>query len=212
MTQQGEKMKTIQRALWVTSVAWLLSACGATVNSTVASDTSAPAVNLLVKRLPATDLQAGNRSTPAVNLTDNRGAFRNSKWEFNVLATATDPESGIKRVKINMTRTVCYISSGGTIAKAYYGTVIRKEATYTDPRNAPTQASLGDTGRFDTSLYAIDHPVDDNLFVWINANQTRAVGVGVWTKWDMEATNFAGKVTYSDTITMMAGDLSCNPP
>ena len=205
-------MKALQRAVGVVSILGFVSACGTTVNSTTASDTSPPAVNLLIKRLPAADLEAKNRSTPIVNLTDNRGAFRNSKWEFNILATATDPESGIKHIKLNMTRTVCYISSGGNMAKAYYGTVIRKEATYTDPRNAPTQASLGDTGRFDTSLYAIDHPVDDNLFVWVNSNQVRAVGVGVWTKWDMEATNFAGKVAYSDTITMMAGDLSCNPP
>jgi hypothetical protein len=38
------------------------------------------------------------------------------------------------------------------------------------------------------------------------------VGVGVWAKWSIEATNFAGQTTYSEVINVNSGDLGCNPP
>jgi hypothetical protein len=205
-------MRTFQGIFVAFVIAGSSSACGTTINSVGVSDSSSPAVDLLITSSQNSPrLEVHGRTAATTVLTDNKGPFNNSRYEFNVLATATDQESGIKHIKLIMKRTVCYKSEAGDIAKAYFGTVTRKEATYADPRKAPTQASLGDTGRFDTSLWAVDNPSDDNLIVWVNANQRRAVGIGVSTKWSMEATNFAGSTTYSDPINVVAGDLSCGP-
>ena len=70
---------------------------------------------------------------------------------------------------------------------------------------------MGETGIIDNSAFGTDpaNLSDVNLLVWKNANQTRNVGVGVSTKWFMEATNFAGLNTYSEVIFVLAGDTSC---
>jgi hypothetical protein len=212
MEQQGDDMRTFHGIFVAFVIAGSFSACGTTINTVGVSDSSPPAVDLLITSSQnSPHLEVQGRTGATTVLTDNKGRFNNSKYEFSVLATATDQESGIKHIKLIMKRTVCYRTEAGDLAKAYFGTVTRKEVTSTDPRKAPSQVSLGDTGRFDTSLWAIDNPADDNLFVWVNANQRRAVGIGVSTKWSMEAMNFAGATTYSDPINVVAGDLSCGP-
>lgn len=204
----------IQRLGAILVLAVMTSACDSIkYDPATNTDTTPPKTNVLIKRAGQPDLEIQDQNGPSANIANTLEPLpANGQWDFSVLATATDAESGIKHTKLNLMRTVCYVSSGGGIAKAYYGTVTRKEATYTDPNNAPTQASLGDTGVVDNTTAAKATPTDDNLLVWVNANQERNVGVGVWTRWGMEATNFAGRTTYSDVITMAAGDLSCNPP
>lgn len=189
----------------------LLAACQSTVNPST-PDTTPPATNLLIKRAGAPDLEVQNRSGPSANKADNLGAFPASrKFDFSVLATATDQQSGIRDVKLSVTRMVCYRASSGAIAQAYFGTVTRKQANYPDPKQVPSQASLGDTGVIDNTPFAIANPSADNLLVWVNANQVSAVGVGVLTRWSMEAKNAAGLTSYSDAITIGAGDTSCGP-
>lgn len=196
------------------SIAIVATGCGGTVNYNPATttDTTPPTVDLLIKRVGQPDLEVQGRVVPSPNTSGNFGnPIPTQKFEFSVLATAKDAESGIKNIKLSMTRTVCYISSGGNLAQAYFGSVERKVASYTDPQNAPVQPALGDTGIIDNSAFGTfpANLSDDNLLVWKNANQQRNVGVGVSTKWFLEATNFSGATTYSDVIFVLAGDTSC---
>jgi hypothetical protein len=172
------------------------------------TDATPATVDLLIKSVGHPDLEVQGRVIPppaTKAVLDFGTTIGSSRFDFSVLATAKDPESGIRHVKLNMTRTVCFRAADGSISQAYFGTVVRKEATYTDPHHAPTQVSLGDTGIIDGRDL-----VADNLVAFTNANGNRVVGIGVSTKWDMEAENFAGgATTYSDVIYVMAGDHSC---
>lgn len=194
--------------------------CGGTINYNPAtnSDTTPPDVNLLITRYGQPNLEVQKRVVPSPKVNGSFGVvgqpLPNAKFDFSVLATATDNESGIRHNKLSMTRTVCFISSSGNLAQAYFGSVVRKEATYTNQAQAPTQASLGDTGIIDNSIINNDptrpaNLTDDNLLVRKDANQVPHLGVGVSTKWVMEATNFAGDTTYSEVIFILAGDTSC---
>ena len=118
-------------------------------------------------------------------------------------ATATDNESGIREIKLSMTRLVCYMASGGTTAQAYSATVVRKQASYSGS-SVPKQASLGDTGVIQGQSTA-----DENLLMWVNINQVKSAGVGVQTRWSIEAKNGSGRTSYSRGITIGAGDTSC---
>jgi hypothetical protein len=196
------------------SIAAAAVGCGDTVNYNPATttDTTPPTVNLLIKRGGQPDLEVQGRVVPSPNTKGDIGnPIPTQKFDFSVLATAKDAESGIRNIKLSMTRTVCYMATGGVLAQAYFGSVVRKEANYTDPTKAPTQPSVGDTGIIDNSASGTNpaNLTDDNLLVWKNANQQRNVGVGVSTKWFLEATNFAGTTVYSDVIFILAGDTSC---
>jgi hypothetical protein len=207
-------MRTFQ-LIAVSVVAGLVAGCGGTVdNSKGNNDSTAPKVNLLITRAGQPNLEVQELLVPRPT-TPTSGDYGNpmprSKMEFSVLATATDPESGIKSTKLNMTRTVCFTSSAGNVTQAYFGTVVRKSATYQSSA-APTQASLGDTGVFDNSVIGTDpaNLVDSNLLLRRNnANQLVFDAVGVSTKWNLEATNFAGQTSYSEVIFIRAGDTSC---
>lgn len=165
------------------SIAALATGCGGTVNYNPAttSDATPPTVNLLIKRYGQPDLEVQKQVVPSPKVTGSFGdPIPKQKLDFSALATATDAESGITSIKLSMTRTVCYISSGGTLAQAYFGSVDRKVASYTDPKNAPTQPSVGDTGIIDNSPFGTDpaNLSDDNLLVWKNANQGPQRGRG----------------------------------
>lgn len=211
-------MMRLLQVIAVISTVAVVTGCAGTVNCNAAtnSDTTPPTVNLLIKRYGQPDLEVQERVVPWLKVTGNFGnPIPNSVFDFSILATAKDAESGIKSVKLNMTRTVCHTASNGGIAQAYFGSVTRKVASYTDPRNAPVQPSVGDTGNIDNSVVLNNKsPMpanlsDNNLLVWKNANGVNKLGVGVSTKWFMEATNFAGTTTYSDVIFNLAGDTSC---
>lgn len=180
-----------------------------TVNFNPANGDATPAgVNLLIKIAGKPDLQVGAQSGPTAGVNSNYGnPVPNTRSTFSVLATATDAESGISHIKLLMTRTVCFRTSSGGLSQAYSGTVTRKEQTFTDPTRAPVQASLGDTGIFDPGTPA--SASIDNLLVFTDANGTRRLGVGVSTRWNMEARNFNGTTTRSDGITVFAGDVTC---
>jgi hypothetical protein len=207
-------MRRVLQIIAGVSMAAVTTGCGGTVNYNPATtlDTTPPTVNLLITRYGQPQLEVQQRVVPSPNTRGDFGIpIPPRKFDFSILATAKDAESGIRSLKLNMTRTVCYTASSGSVAQAYFGTVVRKEASYTDAQHAPTQPSVGDTGIIDNSPFGT-HPAnltDDNLLVWKNANQDRNVGIGVSTKWNMETTNFAGATTYSDVIFISAGDTSC---
>jgi hypothetical protein len=197
------------------SLAALLASCGGTVNYDPAStnDPSPPAVNLLITRAGQPNLEVQARTTPAPPpVVGNYGnPAPSTRQQFSVLATATDNESGIRNIKLSITRTVCFTSSSGGVVQAYLGSVTRKEATYTDQRNAPRQASLGDTGLIDNSPFGTDpaNLTAANLLTFTDANGTLRAGVGVSSRWNMEARNFSGQITYSNSIVVLAGNTSC---
>jgi hypothetical protein len=196
------------------SVASLVIGCGGEVNYNPANapDGTAPTVNLLVTRPGAPDVEVQALSGPSAKKSTNFGnPAPNAKSDFSVLATAKDPESGIRDMKIVMTRTVCFTGSGGGNNSAAFGTITRKEAHWTDQQHAPTSPSLGETGIIDARplMLSPDSINETNLLVFKNAEQHLLPGVGVATKWGMEATNFAGQTTNSDVIFVLAGDVTC---
>jgi hypothetical protein len=209
---KGGYMKSNQNAFATVCTALLLAGCGTVDYKPGTADSTKPSINLLVRRAGSSDLEVQTQQTPASPLAANLGSIPNDRvLDFSILATAKDPESGIKHIVLKLNRTVCYRTAAGDIAQAYFATKTRKEASYTDPHNAPTDASLGDTGLIDDVRPPNGNLVDANLLMWKNANQTPALGVGVATKWFAEATNQAGQTIYSEAIYVSAGDLSCNP-
>jgi hypothetical protein len=207
-------MSAVRGIVAAVSAASLAVGCGGTVNYNpgTAPDGSPPTVNLLITRPGAADVEV--QGQPGVNpkkSTNFGNPAPNVKKDFSVLATAKDPESGIRDLKIVMTRTVCFTGSGGGNNSAPFATVIRKEAKWTDQANAPTSPSLGETGIIDNSGFGTTPANFDeaNLLVFRNAQGTLMVGNGVATKWGVEATNFAGLTTYSDVIYVLAGNTTC---
>ena len=198
------------------SVASLVIGCGGggTVNYNPANgvDATPPTVNLLVTRpgVPNLEVQGLPGAMPKKS-TDFGNPAPNAKSDFSVLATAKDLESGIKDLKIVMTRTVCFTGTGGGNNSAPFATITRKEAKWTDQTKAPTNPSLGETGIIDARPQALSLAGRDtsNLLVFQNAQGNLIAGVGVGTKWGMEATNFAGQTTYSDVIYVTAGNTTC---
>lgn len=175
-------------------------------------DGTPPTVNLLVKRPGAADVEVQALSGPsAMKKTDFGNLDPSAQKDFSVLATAKDPESGIKDLKIKMTRTVCFTGSGGGNNSAPFGTLTRKSAQWSDQTHAPTSPSLGETGIIDARPQALSQVGmnETNLLVFRNAQGTLNAGNGVATKWSMEATNFAGQTTFSDVIFVTAGNVTC---
>lgn len=213
-------MNAIRGFVALMSVASLVIACdggtgdaGGTVNWDPATgvDTTGPAVNLLITRPGAPDVEVQGQpgANPKKSTSFGDTAITALK-DFSVLATAKDPESGIKDLKIVMTRTICFTSSGGANAAAPLPTVTRKETHWTDRTHAPTSPSLGETGVIDGRDTSVTHGISaTNLLVWKNSQGHSDRGNGVATKWGMEATNFAGKTTYSDVIYVLAGPTIC---
>ena len=215
-------MHAIRRIVAAMSVASLMMGCDGnsgsgnigTVNYNPANgvDGTKPAVNLLIKRAGAPDVEVQALSGPSARKTTSFGdPVPNAKSDFSVLATATDMESGIRNMKIVMTRTVCFTGSGGGNNSAPFATVVRKETSWTDQTKAPTSPSLGETGIIDGRPQALSTAGMDetNLLVFKNAQGNLRAGVGVATKWGMEATNFAGQTTNSDVILVTAGSTTC---
>lgn len=215
-------MHAIRGIVAAMSVASLMMGCDGnagsgnigTVNYNPANgvDGTKPAVNLLIKRPGAADVEVQALSGPSAKKSTSFGnPAPNVKSDFSVLATATDMESGIRNMRIVMTRTVCFTGSGGGNNSAPFATVTRKETSWTDQTKAPTSPSLGETGIIDASPQALSTAGmnETNLLVFKNAQGNLRPGVGVATKWGMEATNFAGQTTYSDIIYVLAGDNTC---
>lgn len=198
-------MKSTVRLAFAASVL-VLAACE-TVDYKGGPDPSPPTLSLLVRSPGKPDVEVGNRSQPI------RTEVASPSSDFSVLATARDGESGIREITLKLTRTVCFVPSGGGIAKAPFATVTRKQAVRTDPHSAPISISVGDSGYFDRSSRAQAFPEEANLAGFRNANQNWIVGVGFHGVYTLEAKNFAsGTPAFSDTIIVTWGDLSCNPP
>lgn len=211
-------MRAVRGIVVSMSVASLVMGCGGggggevNYNPANGPDGTPPTVNLLIKRSGAPDVEVQGQSGPSANKSTNFGnPAPNAKSDFSVLATAKDPESGIKDLKIVMMRTVCFTGSGGGNNSAPFGTVTRKEAKWTDQQHAPTSPSLGETGIIDARPQALSSAgmVETNLLVFKNAQGNLVAGNGVATKWGVEATNFAGQTTFSDVIRVFAGNVGC---
>ncbi|HMG12621.1 MAG TPA: hypothetical protein VK571_05580 [Gemmatimonadaceae bacterium] len=212
-------MRAIRRIVASMSVASLVMGCGegdagGTVNYNPANgvDATKPTINLLIRRASGSDVEVQGQNGPSANLSTNFGdPAPNAISDFSVLATAKDPESGIKNLRIVMTRTVCFTGSTGGNNGAPFATVTRKTASWTDQTKAPTAPSLGETGIIDNRPVAFtpDSISETNLIVFKNAQGNLRQGVGVATKWGAEATNFAGQTTYSDAIRVFAGSVTC---
>jgi hypothetical protein len=197
------------------SVASLALGCGGTVNYKPANgvDGTPPTINLLITRAGQPDLEVQGQPGVTPKKIGNFGnPVPNAKSDFSILATAKDPESGIRNLKIVMMRTVCFATPNGPPpASAPFGTVTRKEASWTDQTHAPTSPSVGETGIIDGTPQALstNGMNETNLLVFKTAQGSLRAGVGVATKWGAETTNFAGQTTYSDVIYVAAGDLTC---
>ena len=212
-------MRAVRGIVALMAVASLVTACGegdagGTVNYNPANgvDGTKPTVNLLVRRASSPDVEVQGQSGPSAKKSTNFGdPAPNAISDFSVLATAKDPESGIKDIKIVMTRTVCFTGTAGGNNSAPFATTIRKQAQWTDQTKAPTAPSLGETGIIDNRpvAFTTDSISETNLLVFKNSQGNLRQGVGVATKWGMEATNFAGQTTYSDIIYVLGGFVGC---
>jgi hypothetical protein len=205
-------MPKLSIALIVCSIPVLLTTgcVTTTVNFDPATQTDpTPAtVDLLIKSSGFADTEVQARAVPPAPRILAFGTLGGTtRRDFSVLATAKDPESGIRHIKLSMTRTVCYRTANGTIAQAQFPTVARKEATYTDEHNAPIQATLGDSGVIDPNDLT-----SDNFLLFTDSQGNRRIAIGATLSWNMEAENFqGGSTTYSDVIYVTAGDTSCIP-
>ena len=113
---------------------------------------------------------------------------------IDVLATATDNESGIKEVKVMLNRTVYYLASNGSIVSTLFPSIVVATKSYTVSNGrlpqmgaANYRVNIGGQRRFN------------------NANGNPVVGTGVTLQYYAEAKNGVGMTSYTDTVTITAG-------
>jgi hypothetical protein len=124
----------------------------------------------------------------------NKNAIANPNATLKLLATATDNESGIKEIKLYVTRTVKYIASNGSLAEALMATRLVDSKSYT--LNNGKAPSLG-------AIQITVKPSDE--FVFTNASGTTTRGVGVMLVYSVEGTNFQGLSDYTEGLTIGSG-------
>lgn len=162
-------------------------------NPNTNNDTTKPAVALRVEG-------AGPNAVEVTNFVpgqlQNKNATTNPNATVKLLATATDNESGIMEIKLNVTRTVKYIASNGALAEARMATRIVDSKTYT--LNNGQAPSLG-------AIQVNVTPSDE--FVFTNANGNSITGVGVVLEYNVEGRNFNHLWDHTERLTVVSGQL-----
>ena len=177
-------------ALVVTSV---VACTPVPYNQNTNNDTTKPKVALRVEG-------AGPNAVEVTNFIpgqlQNKNAVANPNATVKLLATATDNESGIKEIKLNVTRTVKFIASNGSLTEARMATKLVDSKTYAlNNGQAPSMGAIQVTVK----------PSDE--FVFTNANGTTLTGVGVVLEYSVEGKNFAGLGDYTERLTVSSGRL-----
>lgn len=125
----------------------------------------------------------------------NKNGTANPAATLKLLATATDNESGIKEIKLNVLRTVKYVASNGSLADNRMASVVVDSKSYTlDNGQAPTMGVI--------QLNVV--PRDQ--FVFVN-NGRSVTGVGVVLEYNVEAKNQNGQGAYTDRLVISSGQL-----
>lgn len=152
---------------------------------------------------PAVALRVEGAGPNAVEVTNfipgqlqNKSAIANPNATVKLLATATDNESGIMEITLNVTRTVKYITSNGALAEARMATKVVDSKTYT--LNNGQAPSLG-------AIQVNVTPSDE--FVFTNANGTTTMGVGVVLEYSVEGKNFNRLWDFTERLTVSSGQL-----
>lgn len=175
-------------------IAMTLAGCGnVPFNPATNTDTTAPRVALRAEGAQPTAVEVTNFVPGALQ---NVHVNANPNAAVKLLGTATDNESGIKEIKLSVTRTVKFIASNGGLAEAYFGTKVLDTRTYSlNNGQAPTFGAIQLTVK----------PGDE--FVYQNANGNTMMGVGVVLEYNIEARNFNGQMSYTDKLVVTSGQL-----
>ena len=162
-------------------------------NPATNNDTTKPGIVLRVEGAGPTAVEVTNFVPGQLQ---NKSAVANPNATVKLLATATDNESGIMEIKLNVTRTVKYIASNGSLAEARMATRLVDSQTYT--LNNGQVPSFG-------AIQASVKPSDE--FVFTNANGTTITGVGVVLEYNVEGRNFNGLWDHTERLTVSSGQL-----
>jgi len=162
-------------------------------NPNTNNDTTKPKVALRVEG-------AGPNAVEVTNFVpgqlQNKFATAHPNATVNLLATATDNESGIMEIKLNVTRTVKFIASNGFLTEARMATKMVESKTYTlNNGQAPSFAAIQVNVK----------PSDE--FVFTNANGTTTTGVGVVLEYSVEGKNFNRLWDYTERLVVSSGQL-----
>ncbi|MBI3773512.1 MAG: hypothetical protein HY272_12530 [Gammaproteobacteria bacterium] len=175
-------------------IATTLAGCGnVPYDPATTTDATAPRVALRVDNAQPSPVEVTNFIPGALQ---NKNAIANPNANIQLLGTAADDESGIKEIKLSVTRTVKFVASNGGLADAYLGTKVVDTRTFSlNNGQAPTFGAIQSNVK----------PSDE--FVFQNANGNTVTGVGVVLEYNVEAKNFAGKMSYTDRLVVSSGQL-----
>lgn len=159
-------------------------------NPATSSDTTPPQVALRVEGAGPTAIEVTNWD-PAH--PQNRNGSAHPDATLKLLATATDNESGIKEIRLNVLRTVKYVTSNGALADN------RMASAVVDTRSYPLANGQA------PSMGAIQlNVVPRDQFAFVNNGQT-VVGVGVVLEYNVEAKNQNGQWIHTDRLVIGSG-------
>lgn len=125
----------------------------------------------------------------------NKNGTAHPDATLKLLATATDNESGIKEIRLNVLRTVKYVASNGSLADNRMASAVVDSKSYTlNNGQAPSMGVI--------QLNVV--PRDQ--FVFVNSGQT-VLGVGVVLEYNVEAKNQNGQWDHTERLVISSGQL-----
>lgn len=186
-------MTTSQSVFCALAFAVNLAACTPVpYNPATTTDTTAPRVALRIEGAGASAIEVKNWD-PANPQNKNGNANQNAT--LKLLATATDNESGVKEITLNVLRTVKYLGSNGDLLSNRMASAVVDSKTYT--LNNGQAPSLG--------VIQLD-VVPHEQFVFVNNGQN-VTGVGVVLEYNVEAKNQNGQWDHTEKLVITSGRL-----
>lgn len=180
---------------WMTGLigAALLAGCTPVpYNPATNTDTTPPNVALRIEGAGPNAIEATNWDP---HNPQNKSGSANPNATLKLLATATDPESGIKEIKLSVLRTVKYLSSSGLLVDNRMASATVDAKTYAlNNGQAPSMGVIQLT------------VVPSDQFVFMNNGQA-VTGVGVVLEYNVEARNQNGQMAHTERLVISSGRL-----
>lgn len=161
-------------------------------NPATTTDTTKPSIALRIEGAGPNAIEATNWIP---GQPQNRNGTAHPDATLKLLATATDNESGIKEIRLNVLRTVKYVSSSGSVVDNRMASAVVDSKSYT--LNNGQAPSIG--------VIQLN-VVPRDQFVFLNNGQT-VVGVGVVLEYNVEAKNQNGLWDHTERLVISSGRL-----
>ena len=161
-------------------------------NPSTSTDTTPPQVALHIEGAGPNAIEVTNWD-PAH--PQNKNGTAHPAATLSLLATATDNESGIKEIRLNVLRTVKYIASNGSLVDNRMASAVVDAKSY-----ALNNGQAPSMGVIQLNVVPRDQ------FVFVNNGQT-VTGVGVVLEYNVEAKSQNGQWSHTEKLVISSGQL-----